>query len=124
MSTSEKVTLIIGASLNSDRYSNKAFHRLKAANHKVYNIGFREGVLEDLKIYKEHQLDWSTIDTVTLYLGPARQEPYYDYLLKLKPKRVIFNPGTENEELENILKEAGIQTEQACTLVLLSTNQY
>jgi predicted CoA-binding protein len=69
-------------------------------------------------------LDWSTIDTVTLYLGPARQEPYYDYLLKLKPKRVIFNPGTENEELENILKEAGIQTEQACTLVLLSTNQY
>ena len=84
MSTSEKVTLIIGASLNSDRYSNKAFHRLKAANHKVYNIGFREGVLEDLKIYKEHQLDWSTIDTVTLYLGPARQEPYYDYLLKLK----------------------------------------
>ncbi|MDB2345967.1 CoA-binding protein [Flavobacteriaceae bacterium] len=124
MSTSEKVTLIIGASLNSDRYSNKAFHRLKAANHKVYNIGFREGVLEDLKIYKEHQLDWSTIDTVTLYLGPARQELYYDYLLKLKPKRVIFNPGTENEELENILKEAGIQTEQACTLVLLSTNQY
>ena len=124
MSTSEKVTLIIGASLNSDRYSNKAFHRLKAANHKVYNIGFREGILEDLKIYKEHQLDWSTIDTVTLYLGPARQEPYYDYLLKLKPKRVIFNPGTENEELENILKEAGIQTEQACTLVLLSTNQY
>ncbi|MDB4609420.1 CoA-binding protein [Flavobacteriaceae bacterium] len=124
MSTSEKVTLIIGASLNSDRYSNKAFHRLKAANHKVYNIGFREGVLEDLKIYKDHQLDWSTIDTVTLYLGPARQEPYYDYLLKLKPKRVIFNPGTENEELENILKEAGIQTDQACTLVLLSTNQY
>jgi uncharacterized protein len=124
MSISEKVTLIIGASLNSDRYSNKAFYRLKAANHKVYNIGFREGVLEDLKIYKEHQLDWSTIDTVTLYLGPARQEPYYDYLLKLKPKRVIFNPGTENEELENILKEAGIQTEQACTLVLLSTNQY
>jgi predicted CoA-binding protein len=124
MSISEKVSLIIGASLNSDRYSNKAFYRLKAANHKVYNIGFREGVLEDLKIYKEHQLDWSTIDTVTLYLGPARQEPYYDYLLKLKPKRVIFNPGTENEELENILKEAGIQTEQACTLVLLSTNQY
>ena len=124
MSILEKVTLIIGASLNSDRYSNKAFYRLKAANHKVYNIGFREGVLEDLKIYKEHQLDWSTIDTVTLYLGPARQEPYYDYLLKLKPKRVIFNPGTENEELENILKEAGIQTEQACTLVLLSTNQY
>ena len=124
MSILEKVTLIIGASLNSDRYSNKAFYRLKAANHKVYNIGFREGVLEDLKIYKEHQLDWSTIYTVTLYLGPARQEPYYDYLLKLKPKRVIFNPGTENEELENILKEAGIQTEQACTLVLLSTNQY
>lgn len=64
------------------------------------------------------------MDTVTLYLGPARQESYYEYLISLNPRRIIFNPGTENESFEKRLRNAGIETEQSCTLVLLATNQY
>lgn len=64
------------------------------------------------------------IDTVTLYLNPANQVPYYDYIISLKPKRIIFNPGTENDELESLANKNGIQTMEACTLVLLSTSQY
>jgi len=119
-----KTTLIIGASTNEERYSYKAFYKLRAADHPVYAIGFREGMLEDTSIYTEHQDSWNDIDTITLYLGPARQESYYDYLLTLKPKRIIFNPGTENEGFEKRLRDAGIETEQSCTLVLLATNQY
>jgi predicted CoA-binding protein len=81
-------------------------------------------MLEDTSIHTEHQDSWNDIDTITLYLGPARQESYYDYLLTLKPKRIIFNPGTENEGFEKRLRDAGIETEQSCTLVLLATNQY
>ena len=123
MNNSQKATLIIGASTNEERYSYKAFYKLKESNHRVYALGFREGMLSDTQIYIDHQ-DFTDVDTVTLYLGAARQEPYFEYLVKLNPRRVIFNPGTENEEFENRLKEAGIQTEQACTLVLLVTNQY
>jgi hypothetical protein len=124
MNNSQKATLIIGASTNEERYSYKAFYKLKESNHRVYALGFREGMLSDTQIYIDHQATWTDVDTVTLYLGAARQEPYFEYLVKLNPRRVIFNPGTENEEFENRLKEVGIQTEQACTLVLLATNQY
>jgi predicted CoA-binding protein len=64
------------------------------------------------------------LDTVTLYLSPENQKPFYNYLLELKPKRIIFNPGTENEELQLLAQEAGINTLEACTLVLLRTGQY
>ena len=107
-----------------ERYSNKAFYKLKAASHTVFALGSRAGVIGDTKVYTEHQSEWKNVDTVTLYLSPVRQETYYDYLLKLKPRRVVFNPGTENKKLESLLREAGIETEQACTLVLLATNQY
>lgn len=119
-----KTTLILGASTNEERYSHKAFYKLRAADHPVYALGFREGTLEDTSIYTEHQASWNDIDTVTLYLGPARQKSYYYYLLTLKPRRIIFNPGTENVEFEKRLRDAGIETEQSCTLVLLATNQY
>ncbi|MGB2502074.1 MAG: CoA-binding protein [Flavobacteriaceae bacterium] len=124
MHNTNKSTLILGASTNIERYSNKAFYKLKAASHTVFALGSRAGVIGDSKIYTEHQSEWKNVDTVTLYLSPVRQETYYDYLLKLKPRRVVFNPGTENKKLESLLHEAGIETEQACTLVLLSTNQY
>tara|TARA_B100000767_G_scaffold274886_1_gene309430 strand:- start:16616 stop:16990 length:375 start_codon:yes stop_codon:yes gene_type:complete len=124
MHNTSKSTLILGASSNPDRYSYKAFYKLQAASHTVFVLGFRAGVLGNTTIHTEHKSEWENVDTVTLYLGPARQEIYYDYLLKLKPRRVIFNPGTENEKLESLLQEAGIETEQACTLVLLATNQY
>ena len=103
-----KTTLIIGASTNEERYSYKAFHKLRAAKHTVYALGFREGMLADTPIHTEHQAAWNEVDTVTLYLGPARQENYYDYLLTLKPKRIIFNPGTENEGFEKRLRDAGL----------------
>ena len=120
----QKTTLIIGASANEERYSNKAFYKLTAAGHPVYALGFRGGTIEGATIHTEHQQSWDDVDTVTLYLGPARQEGYYDYLLGLKPRRVIFNPGTENLDFEKLLQAEGIQTEQSCTLVLLATNQY
>ncbi len=124
MHNTNKSTLILGASTNIERYSNKAFYKLKAASHTVFALGSRAGVIGDTKIYTEHQSEWKNVDTVTLYLSPVRQETYYDYLIKLKPRRVVFNPGTENKKLESLLREAGIETEQACTLVLLATNQY
>jgi len=124
MHNTNKSTLILGASTNIERYSNKAFYKLKAASHTVFALGSRAGVIGDTKVYTEHQSEWKNVDTVTLYLSPVRQETYYDYLLKLKPRRVVFNPGTENKKLESLLREAGIETEQACTLVLLATNQY
>lgn len=124
MHNTNKSTLILGASTNTERYSNKAFYKLKAASHTVFALGSRAGVIGDTKIYTEHQSEWKNVDTVTLYLSPVRQETYYDYLTNLKPRRVVFNPGTENKKLESLLHEAGIETELACTLVLLATNQY
>lgn len=119
----EKLTLVIGASLNPNRYSNMAIKRLRANNIPVFAIGLREGKVADVQIIKEKIL-FKNIDTVTLYLNPKRQEEYYDYIIHLQPKRVIFNPGTENLEFVKLLQENNIKVEIACTLVLLSTKQY
>ena len=116
-------TLVIGASFNESRYSNIAIHKLKAKNHFVEAIGLTKGTIANITVNKERIL-FENIDTISLYLSPENQEKMYDYVVKLKPNRVIFNPGTENKEFENILEQNGIKTEIACTLVLLSTNQY
>ena len=118
-----KKTLVLGASEKSDRYSNMAVKKLVANNHDVIAIGNKEGEINNLKILKDTPAI-DGVDTVTLYLNPANQKPYYDYILSLNPKRIIFNPGTENEELEKLVEDKGIKTMEACTLVLLSTNQY
>ncbi|MCK8522671.1 CoA-binding protein [Aquimarina sp. D1M17] len=118
-----KKTLVIGASLKVDRYSNFVIHKLINHNHEVIAIGLKEGDIGGVTIETE-LLPFEDVDTVTLYLNPKRQKPYYDYIKDLKPNRVIFNPGTENPEFYELLKEAGIHVEIACTLVLLSTNQY
>lgn len=118
-----KKTLVIGASLNPNRYSNLAINRLVNHDHTVEALGLRKGEVAGVSIATEKE-DFKNIDTVTLYLNPKRQEEYYDYILSLKPRRVIFNPGTENPELYKILKENNIESEVACTLVLLGTNQY
>ncbi|PZF74416.1 CoA-binding protein [Taibaiella soli] len=120
---SEKKTMVIGASENRERYSNMAIHRLRQHNHSVVAIGNRKGKVEDVDIITEHP-DVHDIDTITLYLNPQNQKAYYDYILSVKPKRIIFNPGTENEELEHLAEKEGIQTMEACTLVLLGTGQY
>jgi predicted CoA-binding protein len=116
-------TLVLGASGNPDRYSNKAISRLVRYGHPVVAIGKRAGNVQGVNIMTEHPA-MDDIDTVTLYLNPTNQKPYYDYILSLKPKRVIFNPGTENDELEKKLVQKGITTQEACTLVMLGTGQY
>ena len=119
----KKKTLVIGVSLNTERYSNIAIHRLTAKSHEVKAFGLREGVVKGVNIDTE-LINYTDIDTVTLYLNPKRQEEYYSYIISLNPKRVIFNPGTENPEFYTLLKENDIEFEVACTLVLLGTNQY
>lgn len=116
-------TLVIGASLKSNRYSNMAIEKLKQAQIEVVAMGLRSGEVAGVKIETQPK-SFEAIHTITLYLNPKRQEPYYDYIINLKPKRVIFNPGTENPELYRLLEAQQIYYETACTLVLLSTNQY
>jgi len=116
-------TLVFGASLKPNRYSNYAIQRLVANNHNVVAFGLKEGEVDGVKIDTTLK-PFKDIDTVTLYLNAKRQKEYYDYIMSLKPNRVIFNPGTENPEFFQLLKEHNINFEIACTLVLLSTNQY
>ena len=118
-----KKTLVLGASLKPNRYSNIAINRLVASNQEVAAIGLRKGVVAGVEIFVE-KIPFENIHTVTLYLNPQRQEEYYEYIISLKPKRVIFNPGTENQTFYKMLRQHNIETEVACTLVLLSTNQY
>lgn len=118
-----KKTLVIGASLKPERYSNIAITRLVNYGHSVVAIGLRMGEVAGVNIIKDQEF-FENIDTVTLYINPNRQEAFYDYIISLKPNRVIFNPGTENPRFYAILKENKIEFEEACTLVLLSTNQY
>jgi predicted CoA-binding protein len=118
-----KKTLVLGASLKEERYSNVAIYRLRKFHLETLAIGMREGLVDDVKIHKE-LIPFQGIDTVTLYLNAQRQPQYYDYIIGLKPERVIFNPGTENPEFYKLLKENKIKSEVACTLVLLGTNQY
>lgn len=118
-----KKTIVLGASENPSRYSFLAVNRLRASGHPVVAIGNKKGQIGDTLITTEHPAEKET-DTVTLYLNPQLQQQYYDYILSLKPKRIIFNPGTENEELAVLAKEKGIDSLEACTLVLLSTGQY
>ena len=118
-----KKTLVFGASLKINRYSNLAVNRLLDHNIKTEAFGLKAGKIKGTRI--ETNLDnFVNIDTITLYIGAARQPNYYDDILKINPKRVIFNPGTENPEFYKILKDNGIAVEVACTLVLLATGQY
>ena len=117
-------TLVLGASANPARYSNIATHRLLEHGHEVVLLGNREGEIRGQPIETSPVVS-DDIDTVTLYLGPQRQEAYYNYLVdEVKPRRIIFNPGTENEALRTRAAEAGIETEYACTLVMLGAGTY
>lgn len=118
-----KKTLIIGASANPERYSYKAAERLLHHGHEIELLGAKSEEIFGRKISVEKNA-FSGVHTVTLYVGPQRQSEFFDYVLLLAPKRVIFNPGTENEEFESLLKQNGIEVEESCTLVLLATNQY
>ena len=116
-------TLVIGASENPQRYSFMAINRLLESQHEVRAIANRFGVVKNVIFEKEH-IVFDDIDTVTLYVNSTIQPLYENYILQLKPRRVIFNPGTENVEFENKLEANGIEAIEACTLVMLSTGQY
>jgi predicted CoA-binding protein len=118
-----KKTLILGATPNADRYAYRAAHMLTAKGHPIVNVGIKQGEVAGVKIEKPGA-PYTDIDTVTLYIGPDLQEGYYDYILETKPKRVIFNPGTENPVFEKMLDLHNIEPVEACTLVLLSIGQY
>ena len=123
MANQAKKTLVLGASANPSRYSYLAVNKLRSKGHPVVAIGRKTGRVADVEVQTEKKSE-QAIDTVTLYLNPTHQKEYYDYILGLKPKRIIFNPGTENTELYDLAKKNGIQPLEACTLVLLSTGQY
>jgi uncharacterized protein len=118
-----KKTLILGASANPSRYSYLALNRLRKAGHPVEAIGRKEVVVADVQV-RTDKAALEGIDTVTLYLSPAHQREYYEYILSLHPKRIVFNPGAENDELAALAKANNIDAQEACTLVLLSTGQY
>ena len=119
----KKKTLVMGASENPSRYSYLALQRLQAHRHPVVAIGKKKGLVGNIAIETEKK-EWQDVDTITLYLNPLHQKPYYDYFLSLNPKRIIFNPGAENDELAAMASRQGIQPVEACTLVMLATGQY
>lgn len=118
-----KKTLLLGATTKPDRYAFRAINALTQKGHTVLAIGQNTGEVAGVKIHTK-AVPVKNIDTVTLYLNPNRQRDYYNYIVEAQPKRVIFNPGTENPELYQLLELNNIEVEVACTLVLLATNQY
>jgi len=118
MNTDKKKTLVVGGSVKPERYSNKAIHKLKAYGHEVVSIGLREGNVNGVEI-QQGLPQFKDIHTVTMYIGPQNQSSYYNYLLNLNPTRIIFNPGTENEEFEKLASDNGIETVSHCTLIML-----
>jgi len=118
-----KKTLILGATPDSSRYAYLAANRLTGKGHTIVNVGIKTGEVAGVPIEKPETIH-DDIDTVTLYVGPQHQVGLYNYILNTHPKRIIFNPGTENDELRRMANENGIETEYACTLVLLSIGQY
>jgi hypothetical protein len=116
-------TVVLGASENPERYSNRAVNSLLNHGHEVVPVGIKTGVIRDVKILTGYP-PVENVDTVTMYVGPANQPAWYDYILSLKPRRIIFNPGAENPELEKLATEKGIEVVEACTLVMLSIGNY
>ncbi|UOK43745.1 MULTISPECIES: CoA-binding protein [Flavobacterium] len=116
-------TLVLGASVHPERFSFLAVDSLLKHGHEVVAIGGHNDNIGNVKIETE-KLPFENVHTVTIYLNPSHQKEYYDYIIRLKPQRVIFNPGAENKEFFDLLEEADIPFEAVCTLVLLATNQY
>ena len=119
----DKKTLVLGATPDTSRYAYLAANRLVKNGHSIVNVGIKTGEVAGVPIEKP-EIVHDDIDTITVYVGPQNQPPLYDYILNTHPKRIIFNPGTENNELRKMANEKGIETENACTLVLLSIGQY
>lgn len=121
--SSGPLTLVLGASPDPERYSNLAIRSLLEHNQRVYALGRHEGSIQGVPIHESFPSD-TAIDTVSMYLNPRAQEAYYSEILRARPRRILFNPGAENPELARLAEQQGIQTLNACTLVLLSTGQF
>jgi uncharacterized protein len=120
-----KKTVIIGATPDPSRYAYLAAQMLTSYGHEIVPVGIKTGTVFGVEILDIRQRPViEGVDTVTLYIGPQRQPEWYDYILSLKPKRIIFNPGTENEEFEKMAEAQSIEATEACTLVLLRSHQY
>jgi hypothetical protein len=118
-------TVIVGATPNPSRYALLAAGMLKEYGFEFVPLGIKSGVVHGepiIDLRKRPEMD--DVDTITLYIGARHQPEWYDYLISLNPRRVIFNPGTENAEFESLLNQHGIEPVEACTLVLLRTGQY
>lgn len=122
--TMSETVLVLGASDNPSRYSYIATHMLLDYGHRPVLVGKRPGTVRDIQIMPSLPEGLTGVNTVTLYLNPLHQQQWMDEIIALKPKRVIFNPGTENPEFEDLLEQQGIEAQIACTLVLLRTGQY
>ena len=118
-----KKTVVLGASMNPARYSNMAIKRLTSHQHPVVAIGRRKGAIGDVEIKTDHAAE-EDVDTVTLYIGAKNQDSWKEYVYKLNPRRLIFNPGTENADFKKEAEAKGIECVEACTLVLLSIGSY
>ncbi|MCU0393787.1 MAG: CoA-binding protein [Thermoflexibacter sp.] len=118
-----KTTLIIGASENPERYANMAANRLVSKGHPIINLGKKEGIVAGEPIYTDRKL-FDNVHTITLYINPLHQKEWYEYIFTLNPQRIIFNPGTENPELERLAQQKGIETIEGCTLVMLSIDNF
>ena len=117
--------LVLGASTNEERYSNLAVKRLKKYGHEVIAVGNKKGEIEDIPIIVNPTADSvKPIDTISLYIGPQNQKQWEDFIISVNPKRIIFNPGTENAEFENKLSKLGIEVVEYCTLMLLQSGQF
>lgn len=122
MSVISAINVVVGASPNPERYAYKAANMLKLYGYRVWLFGVKKGVIDDMPI--QQQWPEADVETVTLYIGKDLQPQYYEQIIDLKPVRVIFNPGTENEIFEKQLEVNGILVVRACTLVMLRTGQY
>ncbi|MBS1555816.1 MAG: CoA-binding protein [Bacteroidetes bacterium] len=120
-----KKTVIIGATTNKDRYAYLAAEMLTEYHHEIVPVGIKKGEVFGKAILEiQTRPEVQDVDTVTMYIGPQRQPEHYQYILSLKPKRVIFNPGTENSEFEKMVEQSGAEAIEACTLVMLRSRQY
>ena len=121
--TTSKKTIVLGATPNPNRYAYLATQRLKQHGYEAVPVGIREGAIAGIDIQQGTPYV-DEVHTVTLYLNPQRQVPYYDYILALQPERIIFNPGTGNPELMKLARDQGIEVSINCTLVMLSLGDY
>ncbi|GAA4835115.1 CoA-binding protein [Algivirga pacifica] len=120
----DKKTLILGATTNTGRYAFRAAQMLTERGHTIVPVGIKKGEVFGKQISQDKEVIHESVHTVTLYVGPQNQPEWYDYILKQAPKRIVFNPGTENIELMRLAEEKGIEVVEGCTLVMLSIGNY